>query len=87
MGLTYAALTTYWDEVFGYDNHFAHGLGVGLAGILLPIFGGVSWLGFGIQVVVITVFMGLISILSTDADVEEYGRGSSVLWTQPLMLI
>lgn len=86
-GIAYGGLTTYWDGIFGYDNHYAHGFGIGLAALPLVLVGIISWLAFGIHLVVIAGFMGLISQLSANADVEEYGRGSSVIWTQLALLI
>ena len=34
-GLLFAALTTYYDSIFGKDNFYAHGAGIGLAVIPL----------------------------------------------------
>jgi len=86
-GIAYGGLTTYWDSIFGYDNHYAHGFGIGLAALPLLLIGSISWLGFTIHMVAIAGFMGLISQLSADHNVEEYGRGSSVIWTQLALLI
>lgn len=34
-GLTWASLSTYWDELFGYDNHWFHMFMIGFS--LLPV--------------------------------------------------
>ena len=49
---------------------------IGVAKILFPIFGAVSWLGFAIQVIICAVGMGMISQLSSNDYVEECGRGA-----------
>ena len=86
-GIAYGGLTTYLDGVFGYDNHYAHGLLIGLAALPLLLVGSISWVAFGTHLIVIAGFMGLISQLSANDDVEENGRGSSVIWTQLALLI
>ena len=83
---TWGALTTYWDNVFGYDNFFAHGFMIGLAKFGLAIASG-AWIWFGVQCVALAIMMGVLSALATDVDVEEIGRGSSTGLVLPLMLI
>lgn len=73
-GLNFAALTTYWDSVFGYDNHFAHGLGCGLAGIPL-IWCGVPLVIILSRIVIATLGMGLWSKYTKNDVKEEFGRG------------
>ena len=85
--IAYAGLTTYWDSIFGYDNHYAHGFGIGMANLPFAIVGAISWLAFGVHVFAITVFMGIWSAKHANDDIEEYGRGSSVIWTQLALLI
>ncbi len=86
-GIAYGALTTYWDDIFKYDNHYAHGFGIGLANLPLAIFGYISWIAFGVHIAVITLFMGIWSAIYDKDTKEEYGRGSAVAWTQLALLI
>lgn len=72
-GLMFAALTTYWDFLFGYDNFYAHGFFIGIA--TLPIAVVIQhWFGFFCMVTLYTIWMGLWSkIISWDVA-EEFGR-------------
>ena len=73
-GLSWGALTTYWDWLFGYDNFFAHGLGCSLATI--PLYWvGVPWWILLIHGVICTLGMGLWSKLIGNDVLEECGRG------------
>ena len=72
-GLMFAALTTYYDELFGYDNHYAHGFGCGLAGLLLVVI--VPWWILLIRLVICTVGMGLFSKWIDNDVKEELTRG------------
>jgi hypothetical protein len=73
-GASWGMLSTYWDELFGYDNFYAHGFGCSLATI--PLFWvGVPWWILLIHAVICTVGMGLWSKLWTNDVVEECGRG------------
>jgi len=73
-GLSGGALSTYWDELFGYDNFWFHGFMCGLAGIPLIWFG-IPWQLLVIRVVVCTIGMGLWSKIIDKDYVEEMGRG------------
>jgi len=73
-GLSWAALTTYLDSIFGYDNFYAHGFMCGLAGIPL-IWCGLPLLLILTRIVVCTVGMGLWSKLISWDVAEEFGRG------------
>ena len=73
-GLSGAALSTYWDWLFGKDNFYMHGFGCGLAGFCLITF--VPWWILVIRLIVCTVGMGLISEKSDVDYVEELGRGA-----------
>lgn len=86
-GIAYGGLTTYWDSVFGEDNHFAHGFGIGMAALPFAIIGSISWVAFGVHIFVITSFMGFWSLYHDNDVKEEYGRGSAVIWTQLALLI
>jgi hypothetical protein len=72
-GLMWGALSTYWDEVFGYDNHYAHGFGVGLA--CFPIMLYTEPVALGVRVVVLAAAMGIWSGIVGHAEREELGRG------------
>lgn len=73
-GLSWMALTTYWDTVFGYDNHYVHGLGCGLAGIPLIWAGVPVWIIIA-RIVICTIGMGLFSKLIDNDVKEELARG------------
>ena len=85
-GLMVAALTTYMDGIFGYDNYWAHGALVGLAYLPYAIWAG-AWLPFGIRVVVCCVGVGLWSELTKWDDLEESGRGFIINISNLLFLI
>ena len=85
-GLLFAALTTYWDFLFGYDNHWFHGFACGLAYFPYAI-GNVGWVGFGVRCIACAILMGAVSILSDNDVVEEVGRGAVLPLTLPLLFI
>ena len=72
-GLSFGALTTYWDFLFGYDNFWFTGFMYGVAG--LPLCWFIPWWIPVIRLVICTVGCGLISKLSENVWVEEGGRG------------
>jgi len=73
-GLSGGALSTYWDELFGYDNFYMHGFMCGIASFPL-IFAGIAWRSVLLSGVVGGVLMGLLCQLFSDVWVEEGGRG------------
>ena len=73
-GLSWGALSSYWDEIFKEDNFYAHGLGIGLAGIPL-IWCGVAWWIILARLTLCTVGMGLWSKFIKNDVAEEFGRG------------
>ncbi len=74
-GLSWGALSTYWDWLFKKeDNHYAHGLGCGLAGIPL-IWCGVPWEVVTVRILICTFGMGLLSKLIKNDVKEELTRG------------
>lgn len=73
-GITGAALTTYWDKIFGYDNFFFHGFGCGLAGFILITF--VPWWLLAARLIICTLGMGLWSEYIGHDEFEEEGRGA-----------
>ena len=86
-GITYGFLTTYWDFLNGKDNHYLHGFGIGLAILPLVIIGSISWVSFFLHLFTITMFMGIWSSKHTNDNVEEYGRGSSILWSLLILFL
>jgi len=85
-GLTFGALTTYFDSIFGYDNFYAHGFATGIA--CLPLF----WVGIPLWLIlarslILALFMGLWSRFWGWDEMEEWGRGASIILTIPILLI
>jgi len=85
------ALTTYLDEVFGYDNYWAAGALVGFSAVLYP---GVSghWIGFVLRMGLLVLIWGLLhkylpkKVLYWGKDVaEEFLRYASVILTIRLL--
>ena len=83
--MLFGSLTTYWDFLFGYDNHYIHGLACGVAYFPYAIISG-DWVGFAVRAVALAVSMGLISQLSGDDVIEEVGRGAVLPATLPILL-
>jgi len=78
-GLMFAALTTYYDFVFKYDNMFAHGAGIGLSTIPL-IWCGVHWYSVVIYVVILSVSMGITRhVLKIDNKLQELIKGFLII--------
>lgn len=73
IALSWVFLTTYWDEVFGYDNFYAHGFGCGLAGLCLLTI--VPWWIIVTRIVISTIGMGLWSKKVKRDVPQEIGRG------------
>lgn len=85
-GVTIPAISSYWDSIFGYDNFYAHGFGIGLGAI--PLFWlGVHWYMILARIIILTVFMGLWSKYWNWDVGEELGRGFSITATIPLLLL
>jgi hypothetical protein len=77
-GLMFAALTTYWDEVFGYDNMYAHGFMIGLS--TLPFLGIILWWKIIIYAIILGLSMGLFSHkINVSAVVKELFRGFVII--------
>ena len=74
-GLLWASLSSYWDWMFGYDNHYMHGFMCGFSLLPLVIFGNLALIPFLIQSVVLGLGMGLWSKYNGNATKEELGRG------------
>lgn len=75
--LSVAALSTYWDWFFGYDNYYCHGFFVGLASAPLAYITDDWWM-FVLRTIILTLWMGIWSAVVDDDDLEEFGRYSIV---------
>lgn len=73
-GLSFGALTTYWDKLFGYDNFWFTGFMYGVAG--LPLCWFIPWYIPVIRLVICTIGCGWWSKIQDNATVEEMGRGA-----------
>lgn len=87
-GLSVGALSTYWDFLFGYDNFWFHGIMIGIATLPYAILSpDVSYIGWGMQVCALSVFIGLWSKLWGWDVAEEAGRGASIPASTYLLLL
>lgn len=84
--LSGAALSTYWDSVFGYDNHYFHGFTAGLASFPL-YWAGIHWYAVLISAIACGGLMGWLSAKTGNVNKEEYGRGAIFAATKLLLLI
>ena len=72
-GLMFATLCTYWDSLFGFDNHWFHGFMIGIA--YLPYcFTTGHWVLYAIRCLVLAVWMGAWSKAWKNDTIEEFGR-------------
>lgn len=90
-GAMYASMTTYWDDSFlnwkkPEDNFYLHGLFIRLAFLFVAIPMG-CWIGCLISMIALSLFMGIWCAIFSNDFVEEYGRGASIIFTLPLMII
>lgn len=85
-GLFFAALTTYWDKLFGYDNFYMHGFMCALAYLPFALMTGL-WLGFILRCVVCGLAVGYWSRINGNHIVEESGRGFILCATIPLLFL
>ncbi len=84
--ITGAALTTYWDWLFGFDNFWFHGFMIGLA--TFPLYwAGIHWWAIGIRAIILAILVGGWSKLIGWDTAEEWGRGFIATITIPLLLI
>lgn len=82
MGLMIAAISTYWDFLFGYDNFWFHGFMIGVSAAPVAYASG-YWLYFLLRVAVLTCFIGLWCKFVGWDVLEESGRYASLpatLW-------
>ncbi len=68
------ALSTYWDFLFGKDNFYAHGFGVGLA-FFLFYWAGMHWWAIVANSLANCVLMGWLCARTAKVTKEELGRG------------
>ena len=85
-GLSWAAISTYWDWLCGFDNHWLHGFFCGLAALPF-IWCGVPWWTVAIRAIVCAILMGVWSKIWTIDTIEEWGRGFIFTATIPLLLV
>ena len=81
--LSVFAHSTYYDRIFKHDNHYAHGVGIGLSFLPYAITRSIGWFGFVLRSVVLCLFMGFWSFIFEKDMIEEAGRGA----IQPLSLL
>jgi hypothetical protein len=81
---TGGALSTYWDELFGYDNFWFHGFMVGLASFPIAIITD-EWLLWGVRCLILAVWMGGWSAILKNPDREEFIRYFGVGFTLPML--
>lgn len=86
-GFMGGALSTYWDWLFGYDNMYAHGAGVGLSTI--PLFWtGIHWYSIVIYTVALSVSMGFIRHnIKINNVIQEFIKGALIVVCLPLLTI
>jgi hypothetical protein len=83
---TGGALTTYWDEIFGFDNYWFSGFMAGLGAF--PLY----WAGYHWYTILARAFLlavlwgGWCAIFKKDTT-EEYARGAFIAATIPLLFI
>jgi hypothetical protein len=83
-GATGGLLTTYWDEMFGFDNFWFSGFAIGLAGLfLIPL--GIAWQLLVLRAFLLAILWGGWCAYFGDADVEEYGRGFFLVITMLIL--
>ena len=92
IALTGAAMTTYLDSIFGYDNFYAHGFLIGLGAFPMFWYGSAWWIIL-VRAIILALFMGGLNwwvhkykIPKSDW-VEELSRGFAIVISVPLLLI
>ena len=85
-GLMGGALSTYFDELFGYDNYWFAGFICGLAAF--PLFlAGIHWHLILVRAIVLAVLWGGWCKIFSKDWVEEFFRGFSIIATLPILFI
>lgn len=84
------ALTTYWDELFGFDNFWFNSFCIGLATVFIawPIGNLALWLTAGLYAILLGTVVGAVSKIIKDDDWGEFFRGFPiiVLWAGALFI-
>lgn len=80
------ALTTYWDNLFGFDNLWFAGFMCGVASFPLVFYGVNPW-GIVLRAIVLAVLWGGWCAWQSVDYIEEFGRGAFLVLTLPLLLI
>lgn len=84
-GLIGAAIGTYFDTWFGYDNFWMAGFAVGLAA--LPLIGlGIPWYLIVARAFVLAILWGGWCAIFGNDHVEEHGRGAFIVLTMLILL-
>jgi phosphotransferase system glucose/maltose/N-acetylglucosamine-specific IIC component len=86
IGLTGGALSTYWDNLFGFDNYWFAGFLVGIAAFPL-YWSGVHWYLIIARALLLAVLWGGWSAAIKKDTWEEYGRGGFTALTMALLLL
>ena len=85
-GLSWSALSAYWEQDEKKWGYWAHGLGLSLA--LIPIaYITNNWFGFGIRCIILTALITIISEYFTKDWLEEGLRGITIILTIPILLL
>jgi hypothetical protein len=83
--MLFGALTTYWDFLFGFDNHWFHGFVCGAAYLPYAFYGEpVSMIG---RAFLLAILMGAWSLAVGNDVLEEFGRGFVLPITLALVFI
>lgn len=85
-GLLGGALTTYWDNLFGFDNFWFAGFVCGLAAFPL-MFADLQWQFILARAILMALGWGLWCKYQSVDYVEEYGRGAMLVLFVPILLI
>lgn len=85
-GMLAAAVSTYWDELFGYDNFWFSGFMCGVAAAPLA-FCGFGWAMIAARSFFLAVFWGAWCAIFSNDFVEEYGRYGVLPLTSLILLI
>lgn len=86
VALTGAVLTTYLDNIFGFDNYWAAGFLVGLGAIPF-IWSGIAWWIILFRAVLLAILWGSWCKIFSNDWAEELGRGFFIAITLLIFLI
>lgn len=91
-GAMWGALSSYLDEIFGYDNFYGHGLLIGLSLLPFAYLTG-DWFLIIVRAIILGIFMGGLNQLVNKFRipfgdlVEEFGRGAAIAYSLKLLTI